>query len=66
MFKVIVAIFAIIIFNSCTNHRAIAMNEYKPPVETAKLSGATVTITPKMIKDVERRRAKFLKDHIIE
>jgi hypothetical protein len=60
-----VTMFSVVVFNGCTNNRAIAMNEYKP-VETTKLSGATVTITPKMIKDVQQRRANFLKSHIIE
>jgi len=41
------------------------MNEYNP-TETAKLSGATVAVTSQMVKDVQKRRAKFLKSHIIE
>jgi uncharacterized protein YcfL len=58
-------VFIVSIFSGCSSHRAVAMNEYNP-TETAKLSGATVTITPKMIKEVQARRARFLKSHIAQ
>jgi uncharacterized protein YcfL len=61
----IFAILSVAIFSGCSSHKAIAMNEYNP-TETAKLSGATVAVTPQMIKEVQKRRAKFLKSHIIE
>ena len=63
MIKVLVAGFILSIFTGCTTHRAIAINEYNPKEDTAKLSGETVTITPEMIRDVQKRRAKFLKEH---
>jgi len=65
MFKMISIIFALLVVSGCGSHRAVAMNEYKQPAETAKLSGATVTITPKMVADSKRRRAKFLKAHTV-
>jgi len=65
MLRVIIIGFLAIVFNGCTSHRAIAMNEYNP-VETSKLSGATITITPEMIKDVQKRRERFLREHIVE
>jgi len=66
MIKVIIAGLILLGFTGCTSHRAIAMNEYNPKGETERLSGATVTITPEMIKDVQQRRAKFVKEHTIE
>jgi hypothetical protein len=66
MLKTIIAGFVLLIFTGCASHRAIAINEYNPKGEMTKLSGETVTITPEMIKDVQQRRAKFLKEHTIE
>jgi len=66
MIKFIVASFILLFFSGCSSSRAVAMNEYNPKGEMAKLSGATVTITPEMIEDVQQRRAKFLKEHTIE
>ena len=60
MFKVIISALLVLIFTACTNNRPVAMNEYQPPMQ-AEATSAAVTITPKMIEDLNRRKSDFLK-----
>jgi len=65
MYKIIAASLVVAFaFSGCGSTRAVAMNEYHP--EKAKLSGATVSVTPEMIAEAQKRREQYEKTHAIQ
>ncbi len=61
LFKYSMAVALLMLFSGCG--RNVAMNMYKAPVETTKISGIKGQITPQMIEDVKIRRERYIRLH---
>ncbi len=63
MKNLLLALFAIFIFNGCSTSSNMAINEYDTGVVTKE--PAIGVVTPQMIQEVKKRREAYLKEHAL-